>query len=142
MTLATVIAAIQDATGAVTGIRAAPDYAPDSVGVFPSVFAVPADGNWDNLTPENMIGLHNIRVYILVAPFVDMPKVMEAAIPYGELVAAKLLKDTTIGGTADTFGSLDYVFGEILWGSDAQGRAQSLCGWTITINDVKIRTTL
>jgi hypothetical protein len=142
MTLATVIAAIQDTVGAVTGIRAAPDYAPDNIGVYPTAIAVPSSGTFDGLTPEDMIGLHNIIVYIFVAPFVDLPKALEAAIPYGELVAKALFEDTSIDGSAETFEGLSYVFGEIIWGSSPQGTGMSHLGWTITINNVKIRTTL
>jgi hypothetical protein len=127
---------IQDIIGAVTGIRAAPDYAPDSVKVYPTAIVLPGSGTYELNTTGEMKALHNPEAFIFVGGSTDLPKVLEAAYPVGDAVAKALLADTSLGATADTFASLAYVFGPIVWGG------MEHIGWTFTINELKIRSNL
>ena len=82
-------------------------------------------------------GLHSLVVEIHVARK-DLPRDVETALPFGELLAAAVFDDPTLGGTVDTVRAdegITYTFGALAWGG------QATIGWRITV-PVKIQTVL
>lgn len=132
-----VISAVQDIIGSLSGIRVAPDYAPDSLAVFPASVVYPAAGTFTTGPADNLKGLHNIVVEIHVERR-DLVKALKAAIPYGTLAAKALLGDVTLGGTVSTFGQITYDFGPMAWGDPA---LQTL-GWRLTIENIKTQESM
>ncbi len=127
-----VISAIQEIVRGVTGIRVAPDYAPDGLNVFPASVVYPVSGTWTTGPAEVLKGMHAIAVEIHVERR-DLARALKDAIPYGSIVAAALLADTTLGSSASTFGDISYTFGPMAWGDPA---LQTI-GWKLTIENIK-----
>ena len=134
MSLVAIIAAIQDTVGAVTGIRAAPDYAPENInGIFPFSVCYPEGGTYDCGPGFGTYkALHNIKLQIHFGR-ADLPKSLEASIPYGDAVAKALLADPTIDASCDTFDQVQYTFGPLAWGEPV---IQTI-GWDFTLTNVK-----
>lgn len=132
-----VIGAIQDIVRGISGIRVAPDYAPDGLNVFPASVVYPVSGVFTTGPAEVMKGLHTIAVEIHVERR-DLAKALKSAIPYGSQVAAALLADTTLGGAVSTFGDISYTFGPMAWGDPA---LQTI-GWRLTIEGIKTQDAL
>lgn len=133
-----VIQAIQDLMLTVTGIREAPDYPPEQLSDFPFAIAFPGEGVHDiNTLTSNGTGerkfLGNVVLELHVSR-VDLPLAVANSIGFGDTIPNVLLKNPTLLGTADTFGSVSQTFGELNWGD-----TQTL-GFRFTINDIKIRT--
>lgn len=139
MTIVAVVAAIQDLMLGVTGIRVAPDYAPDNLHIWPASVVFPDNGTIDSGPPGIMKGLHNIIIEIHI-PKKDLQKDLEKAIPFIESVPMALLGDPTLGDTVSTFGLITYVFGPMTWGEGTT--AMSTIGPRFTINDVKLQTAI
>jgi len=126
-TLQQVIDAIQDDLGALTGIREAPDEAPESMNLFPFVVVYPSSGEWRSDTPGGKIGLHTLTVELHVARK-DLPRDIQKAMAYSESIPNVLLKTVaTVGGdlfdgTIQTFDRITYTFGPLGWaGVDTLG---------------------
>lgn len=137
MTIQTAIAHIQGLAEGLTGIRQAPDFPPEQMNVFPFAVCYPAAGQFQAGPMGLMKGLHNLVVEIHVARK-DLPRDVETALPFGELLAAAVLDDPTLGGTVDTVRAdegISYTFGALAWGG------QETVGWRVII-PVKIQTVL
>ena len=135
MSLIGIIQAIQDTVGAVTGIRAAPDYPPENLNsIFPFSVCFPDTGEYD-VGPGGVSvyrALHNIRLQIHFSR-TDLPKSLEAAIPYGDSIAKALIIDPQVNDSCDTIGNITYTFGPLAWGEPAI----ATIGWDFVINNVK-----
>lgn len=123
---------IQDAVGAVTGIKKAPDNPPGNVNDFYFV-AYPGDGNIQKQSYQFWVGLHNITG-VLFSDNPDMQKAYAKLTPYIDLIPKKLF-DTQDAGTfttLETFGNITYSMGQIDWGGTLYWSIQFI------IQDVKI----
>lgn len=130
MGLLAAIQALQDTVGAVSGIKKAPDYPPDSINSFPFAVAYPADGTWEVYAGTTK-ALHTLVVEIHVAR-ADLPAAVANVIGYGDSVPKAILADTTLGGTISTFSDITYEFGSLDWGET------KTVGFRFRINGVKI----
>lgn len=130
--IGTVIAAIQDVVGAISGIRAAPDTPPESINQFPFAVCYPATGAWTPVSAGWMKGLHTVVIEIHVSR-ADLSTGVAQAMPYLLQVANALLRDTTFGGTVQTFSELRYTFGRLVWGT--QGTTH--IGWKMEVVGIK-----
>lgn len=126
-TLQQVIDAIQDDLGALTGIREAPDEAPENMNVFPFVVVYPSSGEWRSDIPGNKIGLHTLTVELHVARK-DLPRDIQKAMAYSESIPNTLLKAVAstsgdlFASTISTFDRITYTFGPLGWaGVDTLG---------------------
>lgn len=137
MTILAVVQAVQDIVGAVTGIRAAPDYPPDNIGgIFPISIVYPPRGNIkDGPGYLGMTALHQI-VIELHFPRTDLSKAVEASISYIDSIPNALFKDPTIGGSASTFEDIEYTFGSMSWGEPPS--LIPTFGIRFTVNGIKL----
>lgn len=130
------IAQLQTYALTLAGVKTAPAYAPDGVGPFPFVVSYPGEGEW---TPEDASGkrnLHRIKTEIHVARAGDLPKALEAVIPYNELFGNKICANPTLAGTVATVVfPITYTFGPMAWGG-----VQTI-GYRFTI-PIKIRSAI
>jgi len=142
------IKAIQTVVGDVSGIRAAPEYAPDKLP--PGIFSValPQGGAY-RLAPARVNrGLHNVQLYV-VCPRVDLPKTLQAIIPLGDAVSLALYSDlckiedadntSNIGATAETIGDIEYTFSTSINLGNGE-RPAWYAGWIFTIRVINIQT--
>jgi hypothetical protein len=134
-TLQDAINAIQDVVGGVSGIRSAPDYAPDQLSTFPFALAFARTGTFE-VGPVGMgKGLHTIVVEVHVARK-DLPRDIQAAMAFSDAVPLALLADTTLGGVVSTFTNIRYEFGPMLW-----GKLETL-GFRFYVEGIKLQTGL
>lgn len=131
--IGTIIAAIQDVVGAISGIQAAPDTPTESINQFPFAVCYPATGTWSPVSAGWMKGLHTIVLEVHISR-ADLSTGVAQALPYLLKVANALLEDTTFSGTVQTFKELRYTFGRLVWG----GTGEAHIGWKIEIVDVKV----
>lgn len=101
-TIQDAIAAIQDVAGGLTNMKEAPDYAPDSINVFPFTVSYPERGRWGGLGGKTAkTGIHTIVSEIHVAR-PDLPSAIQSAIGFCETFPNALLADPTLAGTVQT----------------------------------------
>lgn len=130
------IKAVQDKILTVSGINAAPDYAPEQLGgAFPFSVAYPSTGNHSAAVPGVRKFLGSIIIEIHVARK-HLPTDIQSVIGFGDSIPAALLADPTLGGVINTFSDIDQEFVELNWGD-----TQTL-GYRFTMNGVKIETNL
>jgi hypothetical protein len=140
-TLQSTIEAIQDAVLTVSGIKNAPDYAPDKLpGVFPFVVTYPDSGVWMWGTAGAKKGLHSITVELHVSRN-DIVFALKELDLYVETIPNAIMKDPTLGGNVDTFGgaggeAITYQYGPMNYGG------VDTMGITFTINNIKIRSAI
>jgi hypothetical protein len=114
-TVQDVVQAIQDVVGAVTGIRAAPDYPPDSLGNLPAAITYAREG-FINTGPFGIAeSLHNIVIEIHFQNS-DLPKAVKTAMPYVDSIPAALTANPWLANTCETFSRISYAFGAMEWG--------------------------
>lgn len=126
-TMQQAIDAIQAKVRALSGIRAAPDEAPEGAGAFPFAICYPVEGTWTLGNPEGaMKGLHTVHLEIHCARK-NLEKDLQIAMAYSENVMNALAGDLTLGGTCDNIGSISYRFGEMRYGG------KQTLGWQFRI---------
>lgn len=135
MALQEVIAGIQDIAGGVSGIRVAPDYAPDVLNIYPACIAYPDSGTLISESDAWYVGLHNIRIELHFEKK-ELHKVLEKAIPLGEDLYEALMADPTFGGTVSTYNQITYEM------ANMEYSGIKTFGWRFTITDVKLMGTL
>jgi hypothetical protein len=128
-----VIKGIMDIVGAVSGIRAAPDYPPESINVFPFAVCYPGTGRIIIEPAGVMKGLHEIVLEIHVARK-DLSRDVQAAIPFVDSIPLALCGDVTFGGTTSTWGAIRYQFMPLGW------NGVETIGWRFWIESVKVQT--
>jgi len=140
-TLQQVIDEIQADIRALSGIRAAPDEAPEQINIFPFVVAFPGPGTWSSDIPGNKINLASVVVELHVARK-DMAKDIQAAMVYENSIPNVLLKAvaSTAGdrfnNTVSTFDNITYTFGSLGWGG------MDTFGFRWTINGIKLQSNI
>lgn len=125
-TLVAAIAAIQDVAGAMSGIRIAPDYAPDAVNVFPAVICYAARGRAGGLGGSTSVEAHHTIYCEIHVARKDLARDLETLMPYVETFTNDILEDVTLGA------AVDCIDGEITWEllertMDAAGAVKTLC---------------
>ena len=126
------IDAVQDAVGAVSGIRKAPDNPPDTFNVFPCAACYPHTGYYD--VDLMKTAHHDLRLLILVARK-DMDRDVKKTVPYGDSIRDALWDAHRTDRTIDITGRVSYGYGDVTWGG-------LLCvGWAFTIEGVKCIST-
>ena len=131
MTLQAAIAATQVIVAAVTGIKQAPQYAPEQISEFPISIAYAGPGNAGFGPGGGMKGLRSIIIEIHVSRL-DLPRDLQEVMGFADSVPLALLADPTLGGTCSTFEQIDYDFGPLGYGS------METIGFRFVIQNVKI----
>src|SRR5512139_3347037 len=129
MTLQAAIAKIQDIAGAVSGIRAAPEYLPETINIYPFLVCYAGSGSYEYAPAGVMKGLHNIILELHIARK-DLPRDTEKAMPYADSIPLAIFHDPTLGGTVSTFGRISYTFGGMQYGD------QMTLGFRFTLEGV------
>lgn len=137
-----VITAIMADIQALTGMRGAPDEAPESINDYPYCVAWVESGTWTTDIPGSKIGLINIRLELHIARK-DLPRDIRKAMVWADVIPNALLKPvaTTTGdrfdGTVGAMGEISFTFGELNYGTT---NAEKTIGFSFLIRDVKIQT--
>ena len=97
-----------------TGIRTAPDYAPDNVGVWPAVITYPRTGNTKTSEAGESETLHNIAVE-LHTPLKNLPNDIKILMPFYDLIKNALTEDPWLGELCDAYERITYQFGAMKW---------------------------
>lgn len=128
-TLPTLIAAVQDYVGVVTGIRTAPDAPPDQIaggGVCALVY--PASGAIRDLAAGGLLeGQHTLHL-MLATPRVNLRSDWARVIALGDTVTRALLGANTMSGVLVMITECRYTFGDLEWGG------QQLFGWLFELD--------
>lgn len=128
-TLVQAIAALQDLTGALTGVREAPDYPTGSIGVTPIFLAVPSSGEYTGLNSLLAKNRHVIALQLWVSRK-DLARDVKLLTPYIDTVSNMLLANVTLGGTIETIiMPITYTVGAREYGS----ATYLVCEWQITV---------
>lgn len=109
-----VVEGVQDLMGAISGVRAAPDVAPDKLGVFPFVVTYPRRGEWRGDAFEDLTARHELAVELHVGR-ADLFTGAEIALGIGDVMAKDLLRFPMLGGAASNVERLQYEFGGMEW---------------------------
>lgn len=122
-TLSAIIAAVQDVTGAVTGIRFAPDVPPEQ-SVINGVMAVcyPAEGKFDEITSGRERGEHTLHL-LIATPWRNLRTDWARIIGLGDTIPRALLAAGTLTSTVLQSNEIRYTFGPVEWGD------QQMFGW-------------
>lgn len=137
MALQHAIAALQDITGAIPGIKKAPDHAPESIAVSPIALAYPMMGKETAMSAGFRKGIHTI-VCELHFNRGNLPVAIEKAVPFLDLFMNAVLRNPTLNGTVSTVvEEIRYTFGFLPWG----GIADSTIGFRFEM-DVKIQPSI
>lgn len=136
MSVLGIVQAIQDMVGAVTGIRAAPDYPPENLnGIFPVSIVYPPRGNIKGGPGYlGMTALHQVVIEIHF-PRTELSKAVQASISYIDSIPNALFLDETLNGAASHFEDIDYEFGPMNWG-EPPNMIQTF-GPRFTVNGIK-----
>ena len=114
-TLQAVVAEIQAAVDAISGIRAAPEYMPEGANVFPFSQAYVLSGEYER-RKTTMVGTHSVVVAIHVARK-HLPSDIELAMRYAKSVPNAILDGLDMSGTSVSYiGPITYTFGELFYG--------------------------
>lgn len=125
--IANAVAALQALVGSIPGIRGAPSTPPDQINAFPFAVAYPASGDWQRTRPGTREGTQKIICEVHFSR-VNLAEDVREALPYGDLVAEKLLNHLTLSGTVFDVERVDWTFGPMRWG------AVDTIGWRFTVS--------
>ncbi len=115
MTLQATVEWIQDQTGALSGIRTAPDFPLEQVGAFPFVVAYMGGGTFEKGEAGGIVERHDFIIELHIARK-DLPRDIEKAVAYVDSIPAAIMADSTLGGTVLQFESIVYEFApEMFW---------------------------
>jgi hypothetical protein len=131
-TLPTIIAAVQDYVGAVSGVRMAPDVPTEQLpagGVYAYVY--PASGTFSVIAAGGREqGEHTLHL-MLGTPRANMRTDWARVVALGDTVARALLVAGTMSGQIIDVQEVRYTFGDLEWGG------QQLFGWMMEL-DVRL----
>ncbi|MCP3909229.1 MAG: hypothetical protein GY712_14590 [Oceanicoccus sp.] len=133
MTLQAAIEDVQATIGAISGIKAAPNYAPEKINEYPFSVAYMGGGLIDFDTPSATKGLHIIVIELHVARK-DLPNDISIVAPFIDSIPAALMADPTLGGTVGLFENITYEFTPMQWD------AVETIGYRFFINGVSQRS--
>lgn len=138
-TVQNVIEAIQSDMLALDGMRAAPDYPPEMINVFPFSIAYAMNGSFAPFPAGAQTGLHQIVVDVHVARK-DLPRDVEKMMPWLETVSNALLRSVGLqtgdrfANTIQTFERLEYRL--------THWEDIGTVGWRFTLVNVKLSAAL
>jgi len=123
-TLQQAIEALQDMAGGLSGIRDAPDYAPEEQSAFPFAVAYHSSSDWDALAASSKTCYATIVVEIHCSRAPGLPRAIEEAMPYHESFPNAVLGDIqfTAAGLSSTYVTsrvgppIRCTFGALNWG--------------------------
>ena len=133
-TLQQVIDDIQDATGALTGIRAAPDEPTDNAAAYPFVVAFAGTGRYE-LGSSEMRGLHSVIVQLHVS-HTNLPTDVATAMAYAKAIPNAIFSafiTDQLNETAQAIGDISYTFGSMKYGE------VDTLGFQFTVEGIKTR---
>lgn len=135
MALQDAIAKVQDIAGAVSGIRAHPEYLPESINKFPFLVCYAGSGSFEIGPSGVMKGLHNIILELHVSRQ-NLPQDAKNVMQYSDSIPLALMADPTLGATVSTIGRISYTFGGMQYAD------QLTLGFRFTLEGVKLQTTI
>jgi hypothetical protein len=134
---------LSDLVGGLSGMKATPDYPPESMNQFPFGVVYPASGEWGLYGAAWSIDFHELIVEIHLTRGI-LPTAVAAAMPFYERFRNALGNDPTLGGTVQTIHGLDrpirYEFGLLNW-AGKRGQPETHIGWRFRLT-VKLHSTL
>jgi len=138
-----IINAIQDCIGTVSGIKAAPDYPPEDMSVFPFSAAFEGSGTWEWYTSDDtygsMRGLLSIIVEVHLAR-IDLPKDAMKAAFYSDAIPNAIMKGVRLNrlnGTVSAIGKIDSSgLIPMSWGSEAK----NTIGYRFVVSGINIKS--
>lgn len=138
-----VINAIQDCIGNVSGIKAAPDYPPDDMSVFPFAAAFEGPGSWQWYTSDDTYGskkgLLSIIVEIHLAR-IDLPNDARNAAYFSDAIPNAIMKGVRLdrlGGKVVSVGKIDSSgLIPMSWGS----AEKNTIGYRFIVNEVNVKS--
>ena len=130
MSVVTIVNALQDVTGGISGIKKAPDEPPEQMNVFPFVVAYPSGGTLTGATHSTRFlrNQHTLVCEIHIQRK-NLPLAVNEALPYLELFKAAIVADPTLNSTCKIDGDIDYTFGSL----PSYGGVDTV-GFSFTIN--------
>jgi hypothetical protein len=135
MSLQLAIQDIQAKALTLSGMKEAPNYAPEAINQFPFTVTYPARGVWERHSDWKK-GLHTVVTEIHIARQV-LPKAIETAMTYENTFPNKIWSDPKLSNTIDTVNEIRYTFGFLAWG----GERDAHIGWRFEI-DMKIQSAI
>ena len=149
-TIQDVVMQVQDAMGALPGIKAAPDYVPEDEKPFPFIIAYESAGTWTinavgqtSTTYGEKKWVGDIRIELHVARK-DMPRDVQQVAFYSDKVPNAILRELILdrlGSTVDGYARIDtsgLVFMQYL----APNGIGDHIGIIYTVKEIKIRTNI
>lgn len=136
MSLQDAIADIQAKVLTLSGIKEAPNYAPEAMNQFPFSVSYATSGTWAIPSGGWKKGLHTIITEIHIARGI-LPKAIETAMPYCESFPNKIFSDPKLSNTVDTVNEIRYTFGFLSWA----GEKEVHIGWKFEI-DLKMQSAI
>ena len=136
MTLSTikgVVDAVQDAVGAVSGIKGAPDYPTEQAPDFPFVTTYPGKLAAIDGSPEQFSAAWDVTVEFHLARK-DLPTEVKKSLEFSELLLNAIFAALKVGQVAHK--GIEGEFTEMVWG-DVQ-----TIGYRFTLRSVKVHTAL
>jgi hypothetical protein len=114
-TLQAFIDQVQDAVGALSGIRGAPDEPPEAINVYPFAVAFAGTGDYEQQKGK-MRGNHNVIVELHVARK-DLARDVAAAMAYAKSIPNAIYAAQEDGSLAASsyIGRISYTFGPMAW---------------------------
>jgi len=138
-----VINAIQDCIGNVSGIKAAPDYPPEDMSVFPFSAAFEGGGTWEWYTSDETYGSKRALLTVIVEIHlarIDLPNDAMKAAYFSESIPNAILKGVRLnrlGGTVSAVGKIDSSgLIPMSWGSEAK----NTIGYRFIVSGINIKS--
>jgi hypothetical protein len=122
-----VVMQIQDAMGALPGMKSAPDYPPESIDMFPFTVAYEGAGTWE-LSAGQKRWIGDVIVELHMARK-DLPRDVAKAAYYSDKVPNAILKEFTsdlLGGTTEAITSIKSSGIVFMQYNTAQGAGEHL----------------
>ena len=115
MDLNDIVARIQTDVRGLQDIKGAPDQPPETIAYFPFAVCYPYRGSIANADFGEKDSTHDIALEVHIANQ-SLPRAIEQATPYVELVPDALFGDTTLNGGETYITGISYEFAPLGWG--------------------------
>jgi hypothetical protein len=135
-TLQAFVDQVQDAVGALSGIRGAPDEPPEQIAAFPFAVAYVRDGSYEE-KQGTLLGNHTVVVELHVARK-DLARDVAAAMGYAKSIPNAIYDARRDGSLTSSshLGRISYTFGPMNWAELAT------LGFRFVIEDVRTEDTI
>lgn len=138
-----VINAIQDCIGAVSGIKAAPDYPPEDMSEFPFVAAFEGSGSWEWYTSDEIYGSKKGLLTVIVEVHlarIDLPNDARKAAFYSDAIPNAILKGVHYNRLASTVSAVGRIESSGLipmsWGS----KEKNTIGYRFVVSGINVKS--